>query len=64
MDSLNEEFSKLVLLAKYKYNDQVNKGDVGRMCSTHGGEKECFQDTGGNARRKKTTRRTNKWMSG
>jgi hypothetical protein len=31
---------------------------MGRACSTHGGEEECIQDIGGEARRKETTRKT------
>jgi hypothetical protein len=34
------------------------KGDeMGRACSTNGGEAECIKDFGGNARRKETTRK-------
>jgi hypothetical protein len=30
---------------------------MGRACSTNGGEEECIQDIGGEARRKETTRK-------
>jgi hypothetical protein len=32
--------------------------EMGRACSTHGGEEECMYDIGGEGRRKETTRKT------
>jgi hypothetical protein len=34
------------------------QGEMGRACSTNGGEEECIWDVGGNAGRKETTRKT------
>jgi hypothetical protein len=34
--------SKLVLFSKYNYNDQVKRDEMGRPCSTNGGEEECI----------------------
>jgi hypothetical protein len=31
---------------------------MGTVCSTNGEEEECIEDTGGEARRKETTRKT------
>jgi hypothetical protein len=31
-----------LLFAKYIYNDQVNVDEIGRACSTNGGEEECI----------------------
>jgi hypothetical protein len=46
------------LFAKYNYNYQVKEDEMGRACSTIGGEEECIWDFGGNAGRKETTRKT------
>jgi hypothetical protein len=34
------------------------KVEIGRACSMDGGEEECIQDFGGEARKKETTRKT------
>jgi hypothetical protein len=39
-------------------NDQLKEDEMGRACSTHGGEEECIQDSSGKARKKETTRKT------
>jgi hypothetical protein len=39
-------------------NDEVEEGEMGRGCSTNGGEEECIQDIGGKARKKETTVKT------
>jgi hypothetical protein len=44
---------KLVLFAKYYWNDHVKEYEMGRACSTLGDERN-----GGKARRKETTRKT------
>jgi hypothetical protein len=36
----------------------VFANEMGRACSTNGGEEECIEDIGGKARRKDTTRKT------
>jgi hypothetical protein len=37
----------------------ISKEDeMGRACSTNGGEEECIQDIGGKSRRKETTGKT------
>jgi hypothetical protein len=38
----NEEDHNFVLLAKYNKNDQVKENEMGRPCSTKGGEEECI----------------------
>jgi hypothetical protein len=40
------------------WNDRVKYDEMGRACSTNGGEEECIWDIGGNTRRKETTRKT------
>jgi hypothetical protein len=47
-----------LLVVKYNQNDQVKEDEMGSTCSTHGNEEECAQGFGGNARRKKTLRKT------
>jgi hypothetical protein len=37
----NEDLHKLYSFAKYNFNDQVNKDETSRACSTIGGE-ECI----------------------
>jgi hypothetical protein len=39
-------------------HDQVKENEVGRACSTNGGEEECIEDIGGKSRRKETTVKT------
>jgi hypothetical protein len=34
--------SELVLFSKYNQNDQVKEDEMGRACSTNGGEEECM----------------------
>jgi len=36
-----------VLFTKYCSGDQIKKNEVGRACSTYGGEERCTQDFGG-----------------
>jgi hypothetical protein len=36
----------------------VKEDEMGRTCSTNGGEEECIYDIGGKARRKETTWKT------
>jgi hypothetical protein len=38
----------LVPFAKYNWNDQVKKDDMGRECSTNWGGEECVEDISGN----------------
>jgi hypothetical protein len=38
----------------------VKEYEMGRECSTNGGEEDCILDIGGKARRKWTTRKTKK----
>jgi hypothetical protein len=45
------------ILRKYNYNDQIKEDEMGRACTTHGGEQECIQGFGEKARRKETTRK-------
>jgi hypothetical protein len=41
----------------------VKDDEMGRACSTNGGDEECIQDIGGKARRKETTRKTRRrWV--
>jgi hypothetical protein len=41
------------------YNISGKEDEVGRICSTNGGEEEeCIWDIGGETRRKETTRKT------
>jgi hypothetical protein len=47
-----------VLFGKYNQNDQVKENEMGRTCSTNGGEEECIEDFGRKARMKDTTRKT------
>jgi hypothetical protein len=44
----------LILLDLVNYNDQVKEDEMGRACSTNGGE----EDTGGKVRWKETTGKT------
>jgi hypothetical protein len=44
-----------LLFSKYNWNDQVKEDEMVRACSMNRGEKECIQDIGGKARRKKTS---------
>jgi hypothetical protein len=37
---------------------RVKEDEMGRACSTNGGEEECIKDIGGKARRKETTGKT------
>jgi hypothetical protein len=37
----NENLHKL-FFAKYNYNDQVKEDEMGRACSTNGGQEECL----------------------
>jgi hypothetical protein len=53
----NEELHNLY--SSHKQNDQVKEDEMSRECSTNGSEEECIEDTGGEARRKETTRKTN-----
>jgi hypothetical protein len=46
------------LFSKYNYNDQVKEDEMGRACSTNGGEDACIYDIGGKSRRKETTGKT------
>jgi hypothetical protein len=39
-------------------NDQVKEDEIGRACSTNGGEEKCIEDIGEKARRKETTGKT------
>jgi hypothetical protein len=39
-------------------SDQVKEDEMGKACSTNGGDEECIQDVGGKARRKETTGKT------
>jgi hypothetical protein len=50
-----------VLLAKYKYNDDVEKYEMGRACSTNG-EEEGILDIAGKGRRKETPRKTKTYV--
>jgi hypothetical protein len=43
---------------KYNQNDQVKEDEMGRACSTNGGEEECMSDIGGKARRNETIKKT------
>jgi hypothetical protein len=38
-------------------NDQVKEDEIDRTYSMHGDEEECIYDSGGNARKKETTRK-------
>jgi hypothetical protein len=42
------------------YDDKVKEDEIGSTYSTNGGEEECLEDIGERARRKETTRETNK----
>jgi hypothetical protein len=42
-------------------NDQLKEDDIGRACSTDGGEEECVWDIGGKARSKQITRMKKKY---
>jgi hypothetical protein len=37
---------------------EVKEDEIGRACSTNGGDEECISDIGGKARRKETTSKT------
>jgi hypothetical protein len=39
-------------------HNEVKEDEMGRACSTNGGEEECIYDTGVKARRKDTTGKT------
>ena len=38
--------SRFLLFTKYYSNDQIKNNDVGRACSTYGGEEMCIQFLG------------------
>jgi hypothetical protein len=41
-DEMMVGWSKLVLFAKYNWNDQVRGGEMDRACSTNDEEEECI----------------------
>jgi hypothetical protein len=41
---------------------KVKEDEVGRSCSTNGGDEECVQDIGGKARMKETTRKNKTYV--
>jgi hypothetical protein len=43
----NDEFNNLKLLSKYYFGDQLEKNEIGRVCSMYGGEESCIQGIGG-----------------
>jgi hypothetical protein len=51
-----------VLFTKNNYSDQVEEDEMGRACSTNGGEEERIYVISGKARRKETTRKTETWV--
>jgi hypothetical protein len=42
----------------------VKEDEMGSACGTNGGEKECIWDICGKARRKETTRKSKKYLTG
>jgi hypothetical protein len=46
------------LLAPRPTPKEVKEDEVGRSCSTNGGDEKCVQDIGGKARSKETTGKT------
>jgi hypothetical protein len=43
-------------------NDKIKANEMGKACSTSGGEEECIEDIGGKARRKETTGKTKTYV--
>jgi hypothetical protein len=42
-----------VFFSKHNYKDQAKEDEMGRACSTNGGEEECIWDFAGKAGREK-----------
>jgi hypothetical protein len=54
----NEKLHNLYSLPNIIRMIQVKEDEMDRACSLHGGEEECIQGFGGNARREETSRKT------
>jgi hypothetical protein len=52
----NEELHNLYSLPSIIRMIKSGEDEMGRSCTTHGGEEECIHDFGGKARKKETTR--------
>jgi hypothetical protein len=53
----------LIKINKEYITSAISPCQMGRACSTNGGEEECILDIGGKARKKETTRNTRRrWV--
>jgi hypothetical protein len=57
-NSVFPQEEKLILFSKHYLNDQDKEDEMGRACSTNGGEDECIYDIGVKSRRNETIGKT------